>query len=194
MILNKALSAGVKPNPTTISGSCWDVLLGSSLKNMWKLIRTLAVNMQKNKWKLSHMNSQLLRSVKDSRTCDHLNVEFEIPEWVSRMSWIVWTFSSVESHLASSGEFGKNIRRGMKMAKVKTAQMIWSHFHELIDPAKTPALLSRMSLYAIIVNITFAMLPNAHHKSCTHGLFFGGKNAWWRMAVEGTIWDSVWKG
>ena len=31
------LLAGVKPNPTTIKGSCCDVLFGSSLKNMWKL-------------------------------------------------------------------------------------------------------------------------------------------------------------
>lgn len=32
-MLNKALSAGVKPKPTTIRGSCCEVLLGSSLKN-----------------------------------------------------------------------------------------------------------------------------------------------------------------
>jgi hypothetical protein len=37
IILNSALSAGVKPNPTTIKGSCCDVLFGSSLKNIWKL-------------------------------------------------------------------------------------------------------------------------------------------------------------
>lgn len=37
-ILKSALSAAVNPNPTTISGNCCEVLFGSSLKNMWKLI------------------------------------------------------------------------------------------------------------------------------------------------------------
>jgi hypothetical protein len=33
-VLSRALSAGVKPKPTRINGSCCDVLLGSSLKNI----------------------------------------------------------------------------------------------------------------------------------------------------------------
>lgn len=36
-MLKRALWAGVKPKPTRIRGVWADVLLGSSLKNMWKL-------------------------------------------------------------------------------------------------------------------------------------------------------------
>lgn len=36
-MFKRALSAGVKPKPTTIRGICCEVLLGSSLKNMWNL-------------------------------------------------------------------------------------------------------------------------------------------------------------
>ena len=71
-----------------------------------------------------YMNNQLFRSVNDSRTCDHLNVEFVIPAWVSRMTSMVCTFSSVDSHFASSGELGRKMSRGKKTAKVKRAQTI----------------------------------------------------------------------
>lgn len=36
-MLKRALWAGVKPKPTRIRGVWAEVLLGSSLKNMWKL-------------------------------------------------------------------------------------------------------------------------------------------------------------
>lgn len=52
------------------------------------------------------MNSQLLKSVKHSRTCFHLNVLLDTPEYVSLIIEIVWTFSSVVSHLASTGVSG----------------------------------------------------------------------------------------
>lgn len=35
--LKRELSVGENPKPTIISGICSDVLLGSSLKNIWKL-------------------------------------------------------------------------------------------------------------------------------------------------------------
>lgn len=77
------------------------------------------------RWKLqmqTHIKSQLLKSVKHSRTWDHLNVEFDTPAWVSRMISMVWTFSSVESHLASSGELGRKMTSGTKTIKVNMVQ------------------------------------------------------------------------
>lgn len=72
----------------------------------------------------THMNNQLFISVKHSRTCDHLNVEFEIPALVRRINSMVWIFSSTDSHFASTGELGRNMTSGTKTTKVRMAQMI----------------------------------------------------------------------
>lgn len=55
----------------------------------------------------------------------------------------------------------------------------------------TPLSSSLISLYETMVRNTLAKAPEAHHTSWIHGLFFGGKKAWWRTAVDGMICDSV---
>lgn len=139
----------------------------------------------------TNINNQLFTSNKHSCTCVHLTVEFTIPARVLRIISIVCTFSSVDSHFASTGELGRKKTNGRKIANVTTAQMICNHFHEAMVPTSTPALSSLISLYATMVRRTLARLPAVHQRSCTQGLFWGGKKAWWRMAVEGTTCDSV---
>lgn len=70
------------------------------------------------------MNNQLFGSVKHSLTCFHLKVEFEMPECVSRICSMVWIFSLVLSHFASTGEFGRNIANTTVTRMVKTAQIM----------------------------------------------------------------------
>lgn len=92
------------------------------------------------------MNSQLLTSTKHSLTCAHLNVELEMPACVSRIKSMVWTFSSIDSHFASTGELGRKKIKRIDTKKVRMTQMMCSHFHDLRPPTSVPASSSWMSL------------------------------------------------
>lgn len=92
------------------------------------------------------MNNQLLMSKKHSLTWSHFHVEFTIPALVLRIISIVCTFSSVDSHFASTGVFGRKNTKGRNIANVTIAQIICSHFHDAMPPISVPALSSLISL------------------------------------------------